>query len=313
MTEPQPECRRLAAELRSLRTRARLSMAGLAAASTHSKSSWERYLNGKALPPWAAVQELCAIAEEPEAPLRALWELAEAAWSGRGAIAAPARPAADPRPDAQPDPVPDAEPEPGPDPDPEPDPQPGAAAAAPVPPPATTPPLPARAERRLHYGVAVLAGVALACAALTAGSVYAWRGISDHRQQASATPAASATGRLGCRDLGCDGDSPETTNCGGSPQTLGEFQTSGGGGLEIRYTPQCGAVWTRVWHTQVGDEVSITSPGAPTETSRVPDSYTAEGFFFSPMAAATGKGSLLRGCLAPPGNGRAQCFTVRLP
>jgi len=304
MTEPQPECRRLAAELRTLRTRAGLSMAGLAAASTHSKSSWERYLNGKALPPWAAVQELCAIAEEQEAPLRALWELAEAAWSGRGAIAPPARPA----------PGPESGPGPDAQPGPEPDPRPGAVVAAPVPPPPTTaPPLPARAERRLHYGVAVLAGVAVACAALTAGSVYAWRGISDQRQQVSATPSVTAAGQAGCRGLGCDGASPETTSCGGTPQTLGEFQTSGGGGLEIRYTPLCGAVWTRVWHTQVGDEVSITSPGAPTETSRVPDSYTAEGFFFSPMAGATAKGSLLRGCLTPPGNGRPQCFTARLP
>ncbi|MBC3839687.1 helix-turn-helix domain-containing protein [Streptacidiphilus sp. 4-A2] len=40
MSGTRAECRRLAAELRSLRARTGLTMAGLAAASTHSKSSW---------------------------------------------------------------------------------------------------------------------------------------------------------------------------------------------------------------------------------------------------------------------------------
>ncbi|WP_328873036.1 XRE family transcriptional regulator [Streptomyces sp. NBC_00287] len=78
---------RLAAELRELRARTGLSMAALAGRTTYSKSSWERYLNGKTLPPRQAVQDLCRIAHEPEGRYLALWEIAEAEWSGRAADA----------------------------------------------------------------------------------------------------------------------------------------------------------------------------------------------------------------------------------
>ena len=74
----------LAAGLRELRGRTGLSLAGLAARTPYSKSSWERYLNGKKLPPRDAVEALCRLAEEPAGRLLALWELADADWSGRG-------------------------------------------------------------------------------------------------------------------------------------------------------------------------------------------------------------------------------------
>jgi transcriptional regulator with XRE-family HTH domain len=80
-----PERARLAAALRELRTGTGLSLAALAAKTTFSKSSWERYLNGKTLPPSQAVQELCRLAGEPEGRCLALWELAESEWSGRAA------------------------------------------------------------------------------------------------------------------------------------------------------------------------------------------------------------------------------------
>ncbi|USA01676.1 helix-turn-helix domain-containing protein [Streptomyces lydicamycinicus] len=78
------ECSRLAAGLRELRARTGLSLAALAARTPYSKSSWERYLNGKKLPPRDAVEALCRLAGEPAGRLVALWELADAAWSGRG-------------------------------------------------------------------------------------------------------------------------------------------------------------------------------------------------------------------------------------
>lgn len=87
MTAPSPEAARLASALRELRTRTGLSMAALAAKTTFSKSSWERYLNGKSLPPREAVQDLCRLAGEPEAHCLALWEIAEATRSGRSAHA----------------------------------------------------------------------------------------------------------------------------------------------------------------------------------------------------------------------------------
>lgn len=91
--------RRLAAELRELRGRTRLSLAALADRTPYSKSSWERYLNGKKPVPRQAVEALCALAGEPAGRLLALWELADATWSGR------ARPTPVPPP-----PVPVAEP-----------------------------------------------------------------------------------------------------------------------------------------------------------------------------------------------------------
>lgn len=87
--EPSPARERLCAELRGLRARTGVSLAGLAGETTFSKSSWERYLNGRTLPPRAAVEELCALADEPAARCLALWELAEAEWGGRAAPPVP--------------------------------------------------------------------------------------------------------------------------------------------------------------------------------------------------------------------------------
>ncbi|MEX3099707.1 MULTISPECIES: XRE family transcriptional regulator [unclassified Streptomyces] len=84
MTGTAPECAALAAGLRAVRDRTGLSLAGLAQRTPYSKSSWERYLNGKKPAPRQAVEALCALAGEPPARLLALWELADAEWSGRG-------------------------------------------------------------------------------------------------------------------------------------------------------------------------------------------------------------------------------------
>ncbi|MBP8532186.1 helix-turn-helix domain-containing protein [Streptomyces sp. MK37H] len=76
-------CTRLAVALRELRARTGLSMAALAERTTYSKSSWERYLNGKQLNPRQAVEALRTMAGEPPGRLLALWELADGEWSGR--------------------------------------------------------------------------------------------------------------------------------------------------------------------------------------------------------------------------------------
>ena len=47
MTDPAPECAALAERLRALRARTGLSLAALAERTPYSKSSWERYLNGR--------------------------------------------------------------------------------------------------------------------------------------------------------------------------------------------------------------------------------------------------------------------------
>ncbi|MET8980504.1 DUF2690 domain-containing protein [Streptomyces sp. NPDC004539] len=85
MTGTPPECERLAAHLRTLRDRHRLTLSTLAAESSYSRSSWQRWLTGRSVPPWAAVQSLSRLTGEPEPQARALWELAETAWSRRTA------------------------------------------------------------------------------------------------------------------------------------------------------------------------------------------------------------------------------------
>ncbi|MCZ4611775.1 helix-turn-helix transcriptional regulator, partial [Streptomyces sp. Lzd4kr] len=89
MTAPSPERARLAAVLRELKGRTGLSLAGLAAKTAFSKSSWDRYLNGRTLPQRDAVQELCRLAGEPEGRCLALWEIAESEGSGRAAAQPP--------------------------------------------------------------------------------------------------------------------------------------------------------------------------------------------------------------------------------
>ncbi|HEY8980898.1 MAG TPA: helix-turn-helix domain-containing protein [Streptomyces sp.] len=83
MTGAAPECAALAEGLRAVRSRTGLSLAALAGRTPYSKSSWERYLNGKKPVPRQAVEALCTLAGEPPARLLALWELADAEWSGR--------------------------------------------------------------------------------------------------------------------------------------------------------------------------------------------------------------------------------------
>jgi transcriptional regulator with XRE-family HTH domain len=290
VTETPAECQRLAADLRALRSSAGLTMAELAAASTYSKSSWERYLNGKALPPWAAVEQLCAMAVEPQPGMRALWELAEAAWSGRGVVAArrePTAAAAQPQPETE---IETATPAP----------QPAEPAARPV--------------RRLRTGIAAFVGLALCCAALTAGMAYESHGtLAGRAKDSTRLGVAASTVQMRCHGRSCDGADPGVMECGVEPQTLGDFQTATGAGLEIRYDPLCEAAWARVWHTRVDDELAITAPGVPTRDASVPNVYAAQTFVYTPMVSAIGKGVPLRACLIPAGHGDPECFTAMVP
>ncbi|WP_338146146.1 helix-turn-helix domain-containing protein [Streptomyces scabichelini] len=83
-----PEVRQLTSGLRQLRESAGLSLKELAGRTPYSKSSWARYLNGEKPVPYDAVVALCRVAGERPERLLALWELADAEWSGRGKRAA---------------------------------------------------------------------------------------------------------------------------------------------------------------------------------------------------------------------------------
>jgi len=72
--------RQLVVQLRRLKDRSGLSLVSLAAKTGYSRSSWERYLNGKALPPRQAVEELARVAGTEPTRLLVLHEVAQDAW-----------------------------------------------------------------------------------------------------------------------------------------------------------------------------------------------------------------------------------------
>jgi len=72
--------RQLVVQLRRLKDHSGLSLAALAARTPYSKSSWERYLNGKKLPPAGAVEALARLCEADVTRLLALHEVAAQSW-----------------------------------------------------------------------------------------------------------------------------------------------------------------------------------------------------------------------------------------
>lgn len=78
--------RRLVVQLRRLKDRSGLSLTALAARTEYSRSSWERCLNGKALPPRHAVEKLARITGTEPTRLLVLHEVAEKAWQQRSSV-----------------------------------------------------------------------------------------------------------------------------------------------------------------------------------------------------------------------------------
>ncbi|WP_229841511.1 peptidoglycan-binding protein [Streptomyces brasiliensis] len=70
----------LVVQLRRLKDRSGLSLASLESKSGYSRASWERYLNGRALPPRKAVEELARVSGVDPARLLVLHEMAEEGW-----------------------------------------------------------------------------------------------------------------------------------------------------------------------------------------------------------------------------------------
>lgn len=279
MSAPSPECARLAAELRLLRERSGLSLAALAEESSYSKSSWQRYLRATALPPWLAVRALCHLAEEPEPRIRALWELAESAWSRRGSTESPRA-----HRDAAPPPVGD--------------------------PPAPAPVARERPRRRPRPRAAravPFAGGLAACAAL------AWIGAWVIGGRSSVSPDIAASFHVSCAGTACDGRDPEEMLCGVEPQTLLHLVTPSGTGLEIRYNAQCRAAWARVWNTRLGDRLTLSEPGRPAQIVTIDDPSSLNAFVYTPLLGAPERGAALTACLTTAPTRASACWTVRVP
>ncbi|MGW3123647.1 helix-turn-helix domain-containing protein [Streptomyces sp. NPDC001107] len=273
-----PERARLAAALRELRTRTGLSLAALAAKTAFSKSSWERYLNGRTLPPRAAVQELCRLAGEPEGRCLALWEIAESEWSGRATEAGRAdTPAQASSPVTSPaaDPVPPADP----------------AEAA---------------QGGRHRGAVTVAVLASVCAVAVGGVAVALLLLPRHSGEARPAAGTSSPPGPHCRASSCEGKSPIDMYCAGRPDTLATRHTAAGAWLELRYSKECGTSWARMWGTRIGDRLELTV-GGRVRGAEVENTVDADSFVYTPMTV-TRPGTVLHTCFRPAEGGKEECF-----
>ncbi|TXS37621.1 helix-turn-helix domain-containing protein [Streptomyces sp. OR43] len=79
--ELDPQIREFTGQLRRLVDRSGLSIAAVADRTGYSKTSWERYLNGRLLAPRGAIVALGEVTGTNQTHLNTMWELAERAWS----------------------------------------------------------------------------------------------------------------------------------------------------------------------------------------------------------------------------------------
>ncbi len=79
--ELDPQIREFTSQLRRLVDRSGLGVAAVADRTGYSKTSWERYLNGRLLAPKGAIVALAEVTGTNPVHLTTMWELAERAWS----------------------------------------------------------------------------------------------------------------------------------------------------------------------------------------------------------------------------------------
>ncbi|MFJ5301414.1 DUF2690 domain-containing protein [Streptomyces sp. NPDC088350] len=79
--ELDPQVREFASQLRRLVDRSGLSIAAVADRTGYSKTSWDRYLNGRLLAPKGAIVALAEVTGANPVHLTTMWELAERSWS----------------------------------------------------------------------------------------------------------------------------------------------------------------------------------------------------------------------------------------
>ncbi|MGZ3100996.1 DUF2690 domain-containing protein [Streptomyces sp. H62] len=79
--ELDPQIKEFTSQLRRLVDRSELGIASVADATGYSKTSWERYLNGRLLAPKGAIVALAEVTGTNPVHLTTMWELAERAWS----------------------------------------------------------------------------------------------------------------------------------------------------------------------------------------------------------------------------------------
>ncbi|WP_326572791.1 XRE family transcriptional regulator [Actinacidiphila glaucinigra] len=280
-----PRVREFTEQLRRQVDRGGLSVAALAEATGYSRSSWERYLGGRLLPPRYAVVALAEATGADPAHFTTMWEVTERVWSraeGRHDVTMEALRIAEAR---------AALGEFGP-----------APAAAPSPAPA------APAARRRPVVLFVVGVVAVVLAVV--GATALTGGDGDDRARPGPSRTARAAGLpagVKCTGRECTGKDPEGMGCGGGNARTAAAAWVGGAYVEMRYSQVCAAVWARISAGAPGDTVSVTEAGGArrSQRSRIgrdPAAYTSMLAVRTPGAAracatlTTGS----HGCAAPP-------------
>lgn len=286
--ELDPQVREFATQLRRLVDKSGLSIAAVADRTGYSKTSWERYLNGRLLAPKGAIVALAEVTGTNPLHLTTMWELSERAWSRSemrhdmtmeairitqardalgefGGDVGPGRSGGS-RPGGRTATPPGAGAGAG-----------GYAGANRPPagapqgppsgfPPSTPPAAPTgrgggRGKRRTTIFVA-----ALVCAALVmAGAVLLTDlgGGGDKKLVAeppSAKPTTSAPelpAGVKCAGDDCTGEDPELMGCGGEFAVTSTTATVGTAVVEVRYSETCGVAWARITQAAPGDTIEI--------------------------------------------------------
>lgn len=243
----------LARELRRLRNDSGLTLAALARCTSYSKSSWERYLNGKMLPPKQAVVAFARAVGVPAEPLLRLQGAAAEA-DGEGEqpehVSAVSRPESWTRPEESPGTRPGSVPEPG-----------EAHQAG-------SPARPAGAWRgggrsRLRGGrfgvLPVAVAVAVATSGFSAGLLadrFIGEGATTSELAASQGPKRAETDVVGCTGFECEGKDSQRLGCHIGVWTAAVAR-EGEALVELRYSPSCRAAWGRITEGEVGDVVRV--------------------------------------------------------
>jgi transcriptional regulator with XRE-family HTH domain len=278
LSPSSPPGARLASVLQQLKQRTGLSLARLASATTFSKSSWERYLNGKTLPPRSAVKELCRLAGEPADHPLALLDIARTD-NGTRTEHPPAI-----RPDTPPASTPPASA-----------------------PPASAPPASATA-RVGHRRATVLTALASACAVVL-GTLVLLHLPASHREETSPSPASPRPTGVLCRHTACQDKDPIGMNCAADPSTLAEQETATGAWIQIRYSRECGTAWVRMWAAAVNDRVELRTDGRDDSLhdARVRTRTEADTYVHTLMSAVA-PGTPVQACFLPAAGGRKECL-----
>ncbi|MEU3603460.1 DUF2690 domain-containing protein [Streptomyces sp. NPDC006798] len=244
-------------EMRRIRETAQLSFGRLAHRTHYSRSSWERFLNGKQLPTRVAVEQLAAVTGDDPEPLLALLKRATDAPAG----------------DAPADGTPVDARSPGATAAPGSDPAPSGGAAAGEPTEAEPgragrarfPAIPPMWRRRLTAVGYVALGTILgsvATALLVSNSMNG-NTLSDtpggRDSAASGSPRMELKEkviRIGCRSDTCLRHDPQAKDCQWDATTT-QATWLRGMHIQLRYSAACQSVWGRIEGGTVGDRVII--------------------------------------------------------